>query len=121
MHQYLNDDGFAMIDWGLGDHWRYKKFKIGWVRGGEHEEAYRSGNKLWSCLWHHGFSNEPEVQKFLDNVRKHGYASITDAVLDEVPSILVLDDLKIFSGRAIYFKTLYEDRPQLTILVCLDK
>ena len=27
----LNPGGTILIDWGLGDHWRFDMFKVGWV------------------------------------------------------------------------------------------
>ena len=48
---YLNEAGFALIDWGLGDHWRFENFKVGWVKDGEQEYAYNENNFLHSCYW----------------------------------------------------------------------
>ena len=50
-HNLLKDNGEILIDWGLGDHWRYDSYKIGWKKNGEHESFYSSDNYLWSCLW----------------------------------------------------------------------
>ena len=36
----LNDGGKLYVDWGLGDHWRFEEYKVGWVKNGEHEFAY---------------------------------------------------------------------------------
>ena len=37
---HLTSGGHALVDWGLGDHWRFQDFKVGWVKDGEHEYAY---------------------------------------------------------------------------------
>ena len=37
-HDHLNDGGVLYTDWGLGDHWRFKDYKIGWVK--EHVHPY---------------------------------------------------------------------------------
>ena len=40
-----------LADWGLGDHWRYEDFKVGWVKGEEHESFYSDNNFLWSFVF----------------------------------------------------------------------
>ena len=42
----LDKDGILYVDWGLGDHWRFKNFKVGWVKNGEQEYAYDNNNFL---------------------------------------------------------------------------
>ena len=37
----LNDGGVLYADWGLGDHWRFKQYKVGWVKDGEQEHGLR--------------------------------------------------------------------------------
>jgi len=49
-YRHLNESGKLYVDWGLGDHWRFDKFKIGWVKDGEHEYAYKEDNFLWSAV-----------------------------------------------------------------------
>ena len=40
----LEDNGEIFLDWGLGDHWRFENYKVGWVKDGEHEFAYKNDN-----------------------------------------------------------------------------
>jgi len=47
----LNENGLLYVDWGLGDHWRFAEFKVGWVKGGEQEYAFGDDNYLWSMVW----------------------------------------------------------------------
>ena len=35
--EHLKSGGIILIDWGLGDHWRFKEYKIGWLKNKEHE------------------------------------------------------------------------------------
>ena len=49
-YEHLNEDGMLYVDWGLGDHWRFENYKIGWVKNGEHEYAYKEDNFLWSAV-----------------------------------------------------------------------
>ena len=69
----LNKGGKLYVDWGLGDHWRFSKYKLGWVRDGEHEYAYGNDNYLWSFLWDDLFLNDPQFELFNARVAKHGY------------------------------------------------
>ena len=49
--RHLFEEGKLLIDWGLGDHWRFSNYKIGWTRNGEHEYAYSHDNLLHSTMW----------------------------------------------------------------------
>ena len=35
-HGLLKPGGSMLVDWGLGDHWRFENYKVGWVKDGEH-------------------------------------------------------------------------------------
>ena len=51
------------LDWGLGDHWRFKNYKVGWFKDGEHEWFYnKTSNDLYIRLFN---DDEPT----LDNIR----------------------------------------------------
>lgn len=97
--EHLIDGGRALIDWGLGDHWRFSSFKVGWVRDGEHEHAYADDNFLWSCFWNDDVSRHPVTQEFWKNVRgKFGYnedESVDDVVRREVPVLVDYGCLRI--------------------------
>lgn len=59
-HDHLNKNGTLYVDWGLGDHWRFKNFKVGWIKNGEHEYAYAKDNFLWSCIWSEKFIGDKQ-------------------------------------------------------------
>ena len=46
-YDHLKPNGLLYVDWGLGDHWRFKSYKIGWVKDNEHEYAYEDNNFLF--------------------------------------------------------------------------
>ena len=50
-HESLNEGGLLFVDFGIGDHWRFSDYKVGWIKDGEHEYAYKKDNFLWSCIW----------------------------------------------------------------------
>jgi len=112
---HLNPGGYALIDWGLGDHWRFENYKVGWVRNGEHEYAYKKDNFLYSCYWKNNLAKEKNVIDFWKNVvsnRRFGYSSedILQSVIEkEVPHIVNYDVEKI----SCLF--LWPDNPQLYI------
>lgn len=116
---HLTDDGVLFLDWGLGDHWRFQKFKVGWVRDGEHEWAYKEDNFLHSCLWRDEFENDIEVKKFYSYVSgQFGYkrgASLSQIVRQEVPAVVDYD------YDSIKFKFLWPEAPQLYIMTLSRK
>lgn len=116
---HLNKGGHALVDWGLGDHWRFTNYKVGWLRDGEHEFAYAPNNFLHSCLWKESFLQESEVQNFWINIKgKFEYdndASLDFIVRQEVPKVVEYDYKKIS------FKTLWPDSPQLYIITLVEK
>jgi hypothetical protein len=114
----ITPNGNIFLDWGLGDHWRFKDFKVGWVRNGEHEFAYQPDNFLYSCLWRDGFAKEPVIKQFWKHVvaGPYGYADdddISDIVKCEVPQLVDYDFKKI------KFKFLWPEAPQLYIMTLL--
>ena len=114
----LNKGGQIFFDWGLGDHLRYKKFKVGFYDEKEHEEAYFKGNRMYSCIWDEKFNENDNVKLFTSRIIKHGYQNLNSAVFKEVESILSISDLEeYFSDLKIDFFTLWEDNPQLYITV----
>ncbi len=112
--KHTNSGGAIMLDWGLGDHWRFKNYKVGWIRSGEHEFAYNENNKLYSCMWRKSFEDDQTVKNFRKLVAgKFGYSdniNLTDVVNNEVPFLVDYDHDKI------QFECLWPDAPQLYIM-----
>ena len=106
------------VDWGLGAHWGEFRasFKVGWLKDGEHECEYNKNNFLWSCVWSDEFTQDAEVKKFTNNIKKFGYSNLKTSVLNEVPSILKLDYIKKYFNVEYKILSLWEDLPQLYIL-----
>ena len=120
----LNPGGKILVDWGLGDHWRYDNYKVGWVRNGEHESFYEPENYLWSTVWHNSFESHPEVLKFKNLIKKFGYKNnLSEIIKEEVPAIL---DLEEYSKKNNNFSikcsimTLWPDSPQLYFGLVLE-
>ena len=108
----LNPNGSILIDWGLGDHWRFEKYKVGWIKDSEQEYAYAEDNFLWSCIWHDSFRNNSHVKIFENNIKKFGYNNELKKIIEkEVPYILDLQnvDAQVFINHL----TLWPDKPQL--------
>ena len=117
-HEILKPGGGAFIDWGLGDHWRFENYKVGWVKDGEHEYAYEENNYLWSAVWHPLFNDEPEVKNFANLVKNKGYHDLFKAVLEEVPEVLDLRTTQgHFESMDADLLSLWEEKPQLYIPV----
>ena len=113
----LNENGTLFVDWGLGDHWRFENYKIGWVKDGEQEYAYGKDNYLWSTIWDDSFEKEKIFQLFAERVKKFGYENIKESIFEEVPTILNLKFVEKKFKIAYNLITLWEDYPQLYILI----
>tara|TARA_R110001592_G_C13189919_1_gene752323 strand:+ start:5549 stop:6151 length:603 start_codon:yes stop_codon:yes gene_type:complete len=113
----LNEEGTILLDWGLGDHWRFEKYKIGWIKEGEQEYCYGKENFLWSTVWSDDFLNDYEYKKFSNYVFKFGYSDIKKAIFKEVPCVLNLDFIKNYFDISYKLLTLWEDSPQLYIFI----
>lgn len=117
----LTDNGIALIDWGLGDHWRFQDYKIGWVRNGEHEFAYKEDNFLYSCFWNEKLLEHEEVQNFWNAVKNNsgfGYQaddSFVEVIKKEVPHLIDYECKKIVT------KFLWPESPQLYIITLITK
>ena len=126
-YNMLKSDGYILIDWGLGDHWRFDNYKVGWVKDNEHEWAYEKDNFLWSTVWFRNFIKSKEVNNFLRNIKKFGYDydehSLGDLIKKEVPEIIYFSDLYDLNFKDIKFSIydLWEDKPQLNITVLAKK
>tara|TARA_Y100000592_G_C5458438_1_gene312654 strand:- start:1369 stop:2022 length:654 start_codon:yes stop_codon:yes gene_type:complete len=114
-------DGIVFLDWGIGDHWRFSEYKVGWVKNGEHEYAYEEDNFLWSFIWDDSFLENSEFKNFEKNVLKHGYTDVKNAIFKEVPIILELKDIADNYFIEYSMINLWEDSPQLYIPLILKK
>jgi hypothetical protein len=117
--EHLNTNGKLLLDWGLGDHWRFKNYKVGWTRQNEHEYAYRTDNLLYSCLWNQDFCLNEEVIKFWNHVKgKFDYSpeeNLNDVIKKEIPYIVN------YPFDKISFKFLWPELPQLYIITLTTK
>ena len=98
----LNSGGRLYVDWGIGDHWRFQNFKVGWVKDGEHEFAYGSDNLLWSGVWDDSILDHVECKKFQNEIQKKGYGrDLKKYIYDEIPHVIELSSINR------YFRTEY--------------
>lgn len=117
-HNILLDKGILLVDWGLGDHWRYPNFKVGWLKDGEHESFYEKDNYLWSTIWNEKLNNHYNFNLFANRVKKFGYDDVEKSIYKEVPYVY---DVSLELDRynfAIDVQTFWEDMPQLYIIFC---
>lgn len=117
-YNMLNPGGTIFIDWGLGDHWRFKNYKIGWLKNSEHEYAYCKDNFLWSAVWHDSLLGNSEYKLFEKWTKSFNYLNVKQAIFDEVPSVL---DITKFDNVKIDVKALWPNSPQLYILCKFKK
>jgi len=120
-YNILKPGGILLVDWGVGDHWRFKDYKIGWVKNGEHEHAYEDDNFLWSCVWDDSFLQHPEYKKFSTWVDKHGYKDVKSAIENEVPNVFTVQEACSLFNIKVDMLALWEDLPQLYIILCCTK
>jgi len=118
--EHLTQGGHALIDWGLGDHWRFKNYKVGWLRHGELEFAYKPSNFLHSCYWHDDLLSDPNVISFWNCVVKNpelGYTQqddLKEVIKKEVQHLISYDVKKI---KTVF---LWPERPQLYIITLIE-
>ena len=126
-YDLLKEKGIILIDWGLGDHWRFENYKVGWLKNGEQEWAYREENYLWSSLtcadkYQRDINNLDGVKEFSRNIRNFGYEDIWEAINLEVPKKIFLNDIvKIGFNFKLTSLSLWPERPQLYFLLVAIK
>lgn len=113
----LNPNGTLYVDWGLGDHWRFENYKIGWVKDGEHEYAYNRDNYLWSVLWDDSFVENEQYKIFQNRVSRFGYDDLKLSIDEEVPSVMELSFVEKYFSTDVHILTCWEDFPQIYILL----
>jgi hypothetical protein len=126
-YDHLNERGTLYADWGLGDHWRFPDFKVGWVKNNEHEWAYQEGNFLWSTAWSDKLLDNKEIQTFSQEIKALGYHDIKKAIKEEIPEVLSLESIgKYFhvtynilqlGGTFTWGAKIEQIKPQLYILI----
>lgn len=120
INSILKEGGSFLVDWGLGDHWRFDNYKIGWIKDGEQEFAYQDNNFLWSTVWDDSFLNNQEFVKFSNWVKKFGYSDVKSSIFKEVPEVFQLRQLTNFNLK-VCLLSLWEDAPQLYIILKGEK
>jgi hypothetical protein len=117
--EYLDNDGEIFIDFFYGHGWtRFKNFKVGWVKNGEHEWEYNENNFLWSGIWDDSFLDNEHVKLFEKRIIKHGYTDLKKAVKDEFPTLIEISSIKnIYKYVNLNFFALWDDMPQLYIFI----
>ena len=116
-YEHLNDAGTLYVDWGLGDHWRFENYKIGWIKDGEQEYAYGPKNYLWSTVWDDSFLRNGQFSIFSHRVKRFGYEDVKEAIYREVPNVLELDSINRYFEISYNMLALWDDSPQLYILI----
>jgi len=116
-HNNLGPEGVLYVDWGLGDHWRFKDFKVGWIKNEEHEYAYGEGNRLWSAMWNNDFLKNDSVKSFSEEIKCLGYDDIEKAIRSEVPFVLDPADLDDLFAWDVQFLFLRKPYVQLYLLL----
>jgi len=120
-YDHLNKNGVLYVDWGLGDHWRFDDYKIGWVKSGKQEYAYGETNYLWSTVWDDSFLKNQQFKIYSKLVKKFGYHDIKRAIYDEVPSVLELEQIKNYFNISYNIFALWEQQPQIYFFIKGEK
>ncbi len=111
--------GIVFIDWGLGDHWRFKKFRVGWRDQEEHEYSTVGDRRchLQSAAWNSCLEDHPQVAAFREWIKPFGYeGKLGPHVLKEVPSVLGIPSSSVVDCLAIW-----PEMPQLYILTAFQR
>lgn len=117
-HDNLNENGLLYVDWGVGDHWRFPEFKVGWIdKNGKQEYAYTDNNYLWSMVWSNNFLDNAQCSIFEKEIIKRGYSSLEEAIRSEVPSIISVDFISEFFESEYHILTITKPYLQMYVLI----
>lgn len=114
-HQNLNPGGYVFVDWGLGDHWRFKNYRIGWVNSEKEYREYANydGNKqyLWSCFWDDNIKDHFDTHMFLISL---GVENNIDKILEKEIGKEYIVDYKAFNDYfdIVNAQCIYNPRPR---------
>ena len=120
-HRLLKPGGRLMIDWGIGDHWRYPKFRMGWKSHpeGPREAAY--GYPLMSAIWDDSLDIDIDALSFREWCIPHGYphgTSIAEHLEEEVDCLRYVSEMMpMFQECSVEAHAFWPDSPQLYIIL----
>jgi len=106
-YDHLNEGGKLYVDWGLGDHFRFENYKVGWAKNGEQEYAYKDDNFLWSTVWDDSFLKDEQFKLFSKRVQKYHYGDIKKAIFEEVPKVMYLEDVNKYFNISYNIRALW--------------
>lgn len=120
-HSYLKQGGVLYVDFGIGDHWRFDDYKIGWIKDQKQEYAYKEDNYLWSFVWSDEFLCDNEFKKFTKNVLSHGYHDVKKSIFEETPEIMKIESIAKYFDISYHTLSLWKDLPQFYVLLKCSK
>ena len=116
-NRILKPGGAIFVDWGLGDHWRFDNYKVGWVKDEEQEWCYIKDNFLWSTVWSEEFVNNDSYIAFEKMISSKGYDNLKSAIFKEVPEVYNLKSLSSLFSTTFDMLALWPESPQLYIMI----
>lgn len=123
--KHLVDGGKILIDWGLGDHWRFKDFKVGWKKKNHKEFAYLEDNFLSSAFFDLDLLDKSKNFKlFKESCKNFGYNDITlSTIREESDIVFSLEEIKEAGLKILSITDLYlwPKSPQYYICFILEK
>jgi len=116
-HNSLEEGGMLYVDWGLGDHWRFDNFKVGWQKDGESEYGGKPEYRLYSAIWDESFLDHPQCKIFIEAIKEHGYDDLKKAICDEVFAVCTLDYIR--ESFEVDYDILTTTKPYLQMYILL--
>ncbi len=123
LYDALNVGGTLLIDFGLGDHYRFSSgcYAVGWKKSDEHVTGH--GSKLNSVLWDDSFQDRAAVRRYSELIRCKGYdddVMLSNIIRREIPVVCSLSSLSQ-QPTNIRFVTLWPESPQLYIIASFTR
>ncbi len=116
--------GVLLLDFGLGDHYRFNsgQYAVGFNKNGE--QCYGHETKLNSVIWEDYFEESIGPKKFRELIKKFkeydNDITLTEIVNKEMPIVVSLNELDI-RPKCIDFVGLWPESPQLYIILTFKK